>query len=352
MDKKRIGIYYYSSDNWIGGKYYFDSLINVLKLNPNNEIIYIKYSKYFVILKILGKLFGKNNFLYKFLYEKKRKSLNLDIIFPYTIDSYSAKKRIFWIPDFQENYYPNFFSIDEISGRVLSEVQIAYSQDTLILSSESAKKDFKRLFPKHNCEIKVVQFISSLFWNCPKTEIDILKEYNIDKPFFICSNQFWQHKNHAVVVNAMRVLMQKNIDVLCIFTGKENDYRNPDYPKYIKDLIIQNNLENNIRSLGFISRAEQIELMKHSVAIIQPSLFEGWNTTIEDAKFLNKSVIASSLDVHKEQLNDKGYYFDVDDYNKLAELCISLLNIENTDVDYGYNKQVQLYIKTVNEIFN
>ncbi len=38
------------------------------------------------------------------------------------------------------------------------------------------------------------------------------------------------------------------------------------------------------RFLGFIDRGEQLQLMKNSIAIVQPSLFEGWSTVVEDTK--------------------------------------------------------------------
>ena len=49
--------------------------------------------------------------------------------------------------------------------------------------------------------------------------------------------------------------------------------------------------------------------MKNAKAIIQPSLFEGWSTVIEDARSLQVPVIATDLTVNIEQLGDKGKYF-------------------------------------------
>ena len=37
---------------------------------------------------------------------------------------------------------------------------------------------------------------------------------------------------------------------------------------------------------------DQLRLMKESLGVIQPSLFEGWSTVIEDAKALNKKSIS------------------------------------------------------------
>ena len=62
--------------------------------------------------------------------------------------------------------------------------------------------------------------------------------------------------------------------------------------------------------------------MKNSICVIQPSKFEGWSTVIEDAKTMQKLVLASNLDVHLEQLGDKGIYFDPDKVDELAEAMI------------------------------
>lgn len=42
-------------------------------------------------------------------------------------------------------------------------------------------------------------------------------------------------------------------------------------------------------------------LMKHAIAIINPSLFEGGSTTVEEAKSLLKVIILSGIPVHREQ---------------------------------------------------
>ena len=76
---------------------------------------------------------------------------------------------------------------------------------------------------------------------------------------------------------------------------------------------------DEIYFLGFIDRIDQLVLMENAMAIIQPSLFEGWSTVVEDAKALNQTLIVSDIPVHKEQLKDKGNYFAPNDYDELAQ---------------------------------
>ena len=162
MDKKRIGINYNGSASWIGGKYYLDSIINELKKNPNNEIIFLRKP---FLMKCVGKILGKKSKIYKTLFNKINRKKELDIVFPAVRGDFSGKKDIYWIPDFQENYYPEFFDNTEIIKRMTQQINIAYSEDVLVLSSESAKVDFERLFPKHTCKVYVLSFISSLAGN-------------------------------------------------------------------------------------------------------------------------------------------------------------------------------------------
>ena len=98
------------------------------------------------------------------------------------------------------------------------------------------------------------------------------------------------------------------------------DYRNPKYINRLKEIALDPLVSSHISILGFIDRKEQIALMKNAAFVIQPSLFEGWGTVVEDAKVLDKTVLLSDIPVHKEQKNDKCILFDPHDSVLLANL--------------------------------
>jgi glycosyltransferase involved in cell wall biosynthesis len=111
-------------------------------------------------------------------------------------------------------------------------------------------------------------------------------------------------------------------------------------------------LDDNIIFLGFLPRMEQIALMKYAAAVIQPSLFEGWNTTIEDAKFLGKHIIASDIATHKEQLGPDGIYFDPEDASSLAEAIKGFAAKPRELPDYGYRDLFEEYQAKVIDLFS
>ena len=65
--------------------------------------------------------------------------------------------------------------------------------------------------------------------------------------------------------------------------------------------------------------------MNNSEAIIQPSLFEGWSTTVEDAKFLNKFIILSDISLHREQMKDNVIFFSKQNEKELASLILEFV---------------------------
>ena len=75
------------------------------------------------------------------------------------------------------------------------------------------------------------------------------------------------------------------------------------------------------------------------------------NTTIEDAKSLQLRIIASGIAVHKEQLGDKGFYFDPDNENELAQLLVNF-SPDNSLIFYGDNKErIQTFARAFLKIF-
>jgi glycosyltransferase involved in cell wall biosynthesis len=136
----------------------------------------------------------------------------------------------------------------------------------------------------------------------------VQKEYSLPDRFFLISNQFWTHKNHLVVFEALKLLKEHDIFPVVVCTGSLYDYRQPDYSNTILQTIHKRGVARQVYLLGLIPRTDQIQLLRRSLAVIQPSLFEGWNTVVEECRCLAKPMILSDLAVHREQ-NPPGSIF-------------------------------------------
>ena len=194
----------------------------------------------------------------------------------------------------------------------------------LVLSSKDAAAHYREYYPDSTIQVEVLPFVSDIqAENLPEI-VEVKQKYGIEGDYFMVANQFWEHKNHWVVMQAMKKMVEVNKQVYFIFTGKEEDHRNPNYFPDLKTFASENNLTKNISFLGFIDREDQLSLLQHAKAIVQPSKFEGWGTVVEDAKTLNQLVLASDIPVHHEQLGTNAYFFGPDDADRLSELLLGI----------------------------
>jgi glycosyltransferase involved in cell wall biosynthesis len=232
-----------------------------------------------------------------------------------------------WFPDFQHRRLPHLFSSAARWRREIGfRVQIA-SGRTIMLSSESALRDCEAFYPKVAGRASVVRFAS-----LPSTELlsadpgEIIKQNNLPERFFFLPNQFWRHKNHQVVLDALAILTSRGIDVVIAASGSKVDPREPDYFDSIMRQIAERNLSRNFRYLGMIPLSHVYALLRVSAALINPSRFEGWSTTVEEAKSFGVPMILSDLDVHREQTAGMAMYFGTDDPASLADHLITVAN--------------------------
>lgn len=332
--KKRIALNCLGDNaNWIGGIYYIKNIAFEITTNNNINSKYDVYvfatnenSKVFQNIHRVNviKVSKKNKLLIPFLCYKYR----IDFIYPYTHNiPFIGTKAIAWIPDFQHKYFESLFDKDEYDRRNKKFAYYSNKMPGLILSSKAAYNDFIKFFDKHRTNVQICRFVSYiepiLKNSSISIESDLLVKYNLMNVKYACiMNQFWQHKNHMVVLEAMREYFHKNpeSDFLFVFTGKLEDYRSPEYIDKLKIFFEEPLIKKHSILLGFIDREEQILIMKNAEFVIQPSLFEGWGTVVEDAKVLDKTILLSDIPVHREQMNDKCILFDPYDSGALAEL--------------------------------
>ena len=82
-------------------------------------------------------------------------------------------------------------------------------------------------------------------------------------------------------------------------------------------------------------------LLRDAIALINPSKFEGWSTSVEEAKSAGKHVILSDIPVHKEQAPERGSYFSPDDPEQLAQLMADATQKFDADADAAFQNRAR-----------
>ena len=218
---------------------------------------------------------------------------------------------IAWLPDFQHRQMPQLFSRFARMKRDMGfRAQIAAGR-TVMLSSHDACNDCERFYPATRGRTNAVHFAVP-----PPQPLgtaaarEVAESYGLPQDFIYLPNQFWIHKNHMLVADALALLREQGRRVVVAASGNTRDPRDPQYYPRLCAKIQSLGLQEEFRLLGLIPYPHLGALMQASAALLNPSLFEGWSTTVEEARALGVPLILSDLPVHREQAGAAASYFD------------------------------------------
>ena len=227
--KKAILIFALSRSPWIGGIYYRKNITHMLL---SNEQVSTKYK-----IVVLTNESYKDAFLHflpqielvickdkvgvvRAIFRAILCCVKFRVRYVFPLRPFGFLKifgitPVSWIADFQHCYYPEFFSAGEVKYRNRTFKSMAEAGNPLVVSSNSALKDFKRFFSQSRNNIHVVHFTSYIDDELQKlkscNEQEILKTFGLLGEHYVAiCNQFWKHKNHMVVLKAIQVLQEKH----------------------------------------------------------------------------------------------------------------------------------------------
>lgn len=328
--------------------YQFDSYLTRIRLVKHNA---------------KAKLFGnRNNILTNNLPELLEKT-NCKVIYP--ANALLSKgpnhiKKISWIPDFQYKHYPEF-SPDKIRRDLINK-RILKLSDLVVVSNEYSKQDILKYFPKYIHKVCVMPFTMWLGPTWHSNDHDrIIEKYQIPRKYIIYPSQFWRHKNHKRLFEAIAKVnndSDNKINLVC--TGNTSDWRFPSYFENLQSYIMEQKLQKNIRILGIIPRKEQVQLLRSAAAVVTPSLFEGWSALLDESQSLGKKVFVSDIPMVREQHDQNLIYFDPDNTLDLADKLLAYwpklipgpdLKSEKTGLDNYYIK-LKIFAEQFSNICN
>ncbi len=363
---KRIAFTVIGTDKWIGGRHYIKNLLNIILLHQSNEINPIlflpsKVSKNelesYKVLKnlrivrtayldnfyskigfFLAIFLGRDFFMQKLFAEHK-----VDKVFTNT--KYFGWRFklpvVVWIPDLQHKFLKYMFSkFGYLKREAGFRLQIWMAQ-TVMLSSNDAKKHCNNFY-KHSIRksVSVPFAVKTSIQDDKQINDNVCKKYNIPSNYLYVPNQFWRHKNHIVVLDAVSILKKRNIYFNIIFTGELKDNRNSNYYDEFLNHLNNMDISDQVYVLGKVPYEDVIALMKNCEALINPSLFEGWSTTVEEAKSLGIKLLLSDISVHFEQLGNKAKYFEKNSALSLANLIEESFKEKNIKENIEYLKKL------------
>lgn len=213
--------------------------------------------------------------------------------------------------------YANFPELHEkgtFNGRELYYERVCRYAKGILVDSTVGKQHVVECYKVDANKLYVLPFIAPPYvLNVVDIPIDMIAKFNLPEKFIFYPAQFWQHKNHKGLLEALKILKSEGIDVNCVLVGSQ---KNSDTD--IKKKVVEYGLDKNVFYLDYVSNDELVSLYKQSQALVMPTFLGPTNIPQLEAFALGCPVLTSNIYGIPEQVGDAGLLFDPENYSDIA----------------------------------
>jgi glycosyltransferase involved in cell wall biosynthesis len=233
--------------------------------------------------------------------------LGLEVLIP-SLEVLPRGLRCPWIGylyDFQHRQLPGLFGKTERRARDRHFASMMARADAVVVNSRDTANEGRRAYPAHAAKLHSLPFNASPrdpWFDDPVRPPHSVVSGTRGLPFFMVSNQFWMHKDHATAFRAFARVAALHPGVRLVCTGETSDYRRPSHFADMRRLLDDLGVADRVSITGLLPKSEQIALLRTCVALLQPTRSEGGpgGGAVYDAVALGVRSIVSDIPVNRE----------------------------------------------------
>ena len=242
------------------------------------------------------------------------------------------------ILDIQHEYYPQFFDSAELEHRRKFYREIVKKAETVTCISDYTKRTFceKYGYPEERAHTIYIA-IQNRF---EQEDTRILTKLDLNnREYIVYPANFWEHKNHKLLLTAFARYALENSNAFLVLTG------NPlEKETYYKDLIKGLKIEEKVVITGYVTTEELFSILKNAKGLIFPSLFEGFGIPVVEAMQQRLLIACSNATSLPEIGCNSIFYFDPRKPDEIVNGIRYLYENEITDsIIADYEEKLKAY---------
>ena len=115
---------------------------------------------------------------------------------------------IAWLPDFQHRHMPEKFNTFSYWKREFGFRKQTSSGRMIMVSSEDSKNDCENFYPTSKGFVYAIPFaVNNIMNNFSEKFFEKIRiKYSLPNSYFFLPNQFWVHKNHLCIFEALYII--------------------------------------------------------------------------------------------------------------------------------------------------
>lgn len=255
-----------------------------------------------------------------------RFSIEIDLIHAvggYLSEELRGYRSIVTAHDLQHLHFPENFDKIELGARSNNYAASFEAASAIACVSDCVACDVIERFSLDAAEVETI-------WNIPSgAALDpvaataakkVARNLVGDIAFLFFPSHAWPHKNHLALVDAFAGISKSETNIQLVMTGGRFDESHP-VAKRIREL----DLESRIVHLGYRTPFEIRCLFKEALALVYPSLFEGFGMPVAEAILAGTPIACSDIAPLREVGGDAILTFDPHDPSDIESKILQLL---------------------------
>jgi glycosyltransferase involved in cell wall biosynthesis len=147
----------------------------------------------------------------------------------------------------------------------------------------------------------------------------VRRTYHLPERYVFYPAQFWPHKNHERIVEAIAALARTGVEVPVVFVGSAaGGIRSRTFAS-VTAKARSLGVAQLVRHLGYVSAEDMAPLYAEAVALVMPTFFGPTNIPILEAWSLDCPVLTSDLRGVREQAGDAAVLVDAASADAIAD---------------------------------
>lgn len=226
--------------------------------------------------------------------------------------------------DIQQEYFPEFFSAEELAWRRANFIPSAQKAAQIITDAEYTRQTIIEKYDIAPDKITAIPFgVAPRFeaGSSPTEIARIRQKYNLPETFLFFPANAWPHKNHARLFEAVKWLKQE-YHLIChlVLSGAFGAEK-----ERLRTMIIDADISAQVHTLGYLPSEELPALYGSATALIFPSLFEGFGIPVLEAMACGCPVICSKATSLPELVGDAAILVDPLNVAEIGEAIYNVL---------------------------
>ncbi len=210
---------------------------------------------------------------------------------------------------------PLVYALKYVGYRLTIQNTITNSQ-AILAPTKFVQQKIAGHFPHSAIKIHVTpEAADQIYFTKPSRSKKILAQYHLTTPFIIYTGSLYPHKNINSVIDTL-----PRLDHFTLAIASSRNVFLERTQKYVK----AKRLSPHVKFLGFVPDPDLVKLYHHALALIQPSLSEGFGLTGLEAMAAGLPVICSDINVMREVYGQSAVYTDTTSPSALASVINAL----------------------------